>query len=180
VHLLGGADDGVGRADLAAAAAADAQLLGDDAIFGPSSDKPDRSTSMPSLAAIAEASALPPGGQQAGEAEPSAIAVAAPEQPGETALAAVGAGHHGQQFFHDGVAFNLQEAVGDTEDDAEDGTEKGKAEDGGDHGSSPLNVRPEKPMNARASRLMVINEIGAPAKAPGTGPAQCVRADRRK
>lgn len=51
------------------------------AIFGPSSVIAERSISIPSLAAIATANDLPPGGQQAGEAEPSAIS--APEQPGK-------------------------------------------------------------------------------------------------
>ena len=52
--------------------------------------------------------------------------------------------------------------------DAEHSTENGQTEDGGDHVLSPYTFRPEKPMKASASRLMVTNEIGAPAKAAGT------------
>ena len=37
------------------------------------------------------------------------------------------------QFVDQRIAFDLQELVGHTEDDAERGTEKRQAEDGGDH-----------------------------------------------
>ena len=107
------------------------------AIFGPSSDTPERSTVRPSLAAMAAASALPPGGQQVGAALPSAIAVGRAGAAGKAALPAVGAGHHGDQFLDQRVAFDLQELVGDAEDDAERGTEQGQTEDGGDHAFSP-------------------------------------------
>jgi hypothetical protein len=57
---------------------------------------------MPSLAASACASALPPGGQSVTGALPSAIAAAAARAAGEAALAAVRARHQGLDLGDDG------------------------------------------------------------------------------
>lgn len=52
---------------------------------------------------------------------------------GKVVLFVIGVGYYGEQFFDDWIVFDLQEFVGDVEDDVEDGIEYGQVEDGGDY-----------------------------------------------
>ena len=144
MHLLGGADNGVGRTDLATAAAADAQFLGHYRDFGAVIGQTGQIHFDAQLGGDRSGQRLATGWAASRRSRTVGNRCRGSRAAGESALTAVGAGHHGQQFFYKRIAFNLQKLVGNTENNAEDGTKQGNTEDGCNHGESPLHTQTRK------------------------------------
>ncbi len=139
MHLLGRAHDGIHRAGLDAEGAADALVLVDvghllDAVF--------------TLIHLHRLGFLP---EQVGQSEHHRLAARGAEvdvrlagghglgvgtAAGKAALAALGLGQQGIHLVGDGVAFHLEADGGITEQNPEQGCQRGHGEDGDDHGAA--------------------------------------------
>ena len=168
MDLFGGADHGVGRADLEATTAANAQVFGDGRQLRSGVDQRSEVQVDAEPGASAEASALPPGGQAATLTEPSAMARAAAGQPAIPHWPQLDPGIIASISSISGSpsTANLRAATPRPMPSA--APSKVRLKMAAIITRSYLKFRPEKPMNASDIRLARTKAIGGPEKAAGT------------